>query len=480
MLLGLPIGFLVTGLVADAILSLGDLSGPEPGWFSVLELFGALPALPLLPVAVKNDGRTALAGLLAGAVLCGGAMFLLGGEDAPTVWSAAHDRPGSAQAVGSWHDGDLVVRVQPDRLTAYRVEDGTVAWRWTPPGRDVVCEMSRTVDAHTGLVGQTGEDGTCEQVTAVALDSGRPRWTEQVVPQDDPAFEAQNRPDVIAVGQGLAVLPTRSGWQAVDLVDGRERWSTTTAAPCVPLLAYDETAGPVVTVADCGPSRAPVLRTYAAATGRGGLRLQLPARGVPDELMVLSADPLTVWVREEGVRGTHGVLSYDGKGVLRATIPLQSADFTLNATPSAGISAYPTFAARPARTAIVTGDVLVASAVRSGDRHASDGGHGGNPVRYDGRLVAFSLTDGHEMWRTGTRSWVQALTVQDGHVWVLSSDQLGEIDPGTGEMAHDILLRSAAPDTSADLWVTDSGRTYVVVNEDGTAGLPPVAAARRR
>ncbi|MFE1314116.1 PQQ-binding-like beta-propeller repeat protein [Streptomyces sp. NPDC058755] len=481
MLLAFPFGAFVTGLTVGSVLVFGDLSGRGPGWFAIIGLFGTLFTIPLLILAIGVHRRFTLVGLLAGGVLCAGLMYAVTGEDAPTVWRAAQDEPGSARAVGSWQDGDLVVRVQPDRLTAYRVSDGTVAWRWTPPGRDVVCALSRTTDAHTGLVGHAPENGDCDRVTALRLDSGKPLWTDPIAPWDDTAGQYTSRPDVVAVGHGTAVLPTRSGWRAVGLADGRERWTARADASCAPLLTSTGSAETVVTVAYCGADRAPVLHTYTAGSGRSGLRVRLPARGAPDELMVLASDPLTVWVKEGTIRGTQAVLSYDSRGRLSTTIPLRAEALELRATPSAGTLDSPAFAVRPARTAVVTGDTLITSGVRPGDKHVSSN-HGGTTVSYDGRLVAYSLTDGHQVWRAGTRSWVQALTVHGDQVWVLSGDQLAQVDPDTGHFVHDILLHSLAPETysSPDLWVTGGGRTYAVVAEDGTDDQRPAGVARLR
>ncbi|MER6732627.1 PQQ-binding-like beta-propeller repeat protein [Streptomyces puniciscabiei] len=480
-LLALPFGAFATGLTVGSVLTFGDLSGRGPGWFALIGLFGTPFTLPLLILAMRNDRRFALIGLLAGGVLCAGLMYAVTGEDAPTVWSAAHDEPGSAKAVGSWQDGDLVVRVQPDRLTAYRLSDGTVAWRWTPPGRDVVCAMSRTTDEHTGLVGHAPEDGDCDKATALRLDSGKPLWTDPIAPWDDSAGEYSSRPDVVAVSHGTAVLPTRSGWRAVGLADGRERWSARADASCAPLLTSAGSAGTVVTVAYCGTDRAPVLHTYAAGTGRSGLRVRLPAHGAPDELLVLASDPLTVWVKESTIRGTQAVLSYDRTGRPITTIPLRTGTLELRATPSAGTLDSPAFAVRPARAAVVSGDTLITSGVRPGDKHVSSN-HGGTTVSYDGRLVAYSLTSGDELWRAGTRSWVQDLTVHGDQVWALSGDQLAQIDPDTGHFTRDILLHSVAPETSSspDLWVIGGGRTYAVVEEDGTDKQHPVGVARLR
>lgn len=480
-LLAVPFGACATGLVVGAVTIFADLFGRGPGWFALVGVFATPVTGALLPRALRFHRRSALAGLLVGALLCGAFMYAVTGEDAPTVWRAAHDDPGSAKAVGSWQDGDVVVRVQSDRLTAYRVSDGTLAWRWTPPGRDVVCAMSRTTDAHTGLIGHAEQDSDCGKVTALRLDSGKPLWTAPITPQDDRAGEYTSRPDVVSVGDGTAVLPTRSGWRAVGLTDGREQWSARADRGCAPLLSFTGSARTVVTVADCGIHRAPVLHTYAAGTGRSGPRVPLPARGAPGELVVLASDPLTVWVKESTTRGTQAVLSYDTRGRLNATIPLRTAAFELRATPSEGIVDAPAFAVRPVRAAVVSGETLITSAVRPGDRHVNSG-HGGSTTSYDGRLVAYSLTDGHELWRAGTRSWVQALTVSGGQVWVLSGDQLAQVDPDTGHFTHDILLHSVAPDTytSPELWVTGGGRTYAVVGEDGTGDQRPVGVARLR
>ena len=478
----LPFGGLVTALTVAPALFWGELSGMAPYWFFWAGVVGTPFSVVPMVRAVSVDRRWASAGILAGALLCGGLLYADIGETAPAVWRAAHDAPGSPRAVGSWQDGRLVIRARPDRLTAYRVSDGTVAWRWAPPGRDVVCAMSRTTDAHTGLVGHAPQGSDCDRVTALALDSGQPRWASPIAPQDtEDSFGDTSRTEAVSAGHGLAVLPTASGWRAVGLADGRRRWSVPASRSCTPLQAYAGSVDTVVTVADCGNDRAPVLRTYAAGTGRSRLRVRLPAQGTPAELMVLHSDPLAVWLKESSARGTRAVLSYDRTGTLRSRIPLRNSDVELTATPSEGTDAdLAAFAARPARLAVVTGGTLITSAVRPGDRQVSSTAHGGSATRYSGRLVAYSLADGHELWRAGTQTWVQALTAQGGQVWVLSDDQLAQVDPVTGHFIHDVLLHSVVPKTAADLWISGGGHTYAIVNEDGADALWSVGVARLR
>ncbi|MER5996839.1 PQQ-binding-like beta-propeller repeat protein [Streptomyces viridosporus] len=476
-LLALPFGAFVIGLLASTFMALGDLGGRGPGVFAFAGLFGTAFTYPLMRYAVLCDRRSGLVGVLAGALLCGGLMYAVTGEGARTAWAAPAEGPDVSKAVGSWQSGDLVVRARPDAITAYRVSDGTVSWRWTPPGHDVVCAMSRATFSRTGLVGHALQGRACGRMTALNLETGTALWSEGIAPQA--ARSGPGHPDIMAVTDGVAVLPTKAGWRAVALATGSERWRAEAGDACTPYLVDAGSGSTVVTVSACGEERPALLRTYAADSGRSGLRVELPSRGVPEQLAVLSADPLTVWIREGEVRGTRAVLSYDQTGVLRTTVPLGAEDYELRATPSAGSAYRPVFAARPARTAIVARGVLIVSAVRPGDRHVNDHGSKGTTVHYDGRLAAYSLTSGRRLWTTKTRTWVQALTADGEQVWVLSGHQLARIDPSTGHLVRDIHLSwGFAPKTSADLWITERGRTYVLVNEDGTARHPPVSAAR--
>ncbi|WP_327374713.1 PQQ-like beta-propeller repeat protein [Streptomyces sp. NBC_01216] len=477
--LGTWFGASLAGAVGGWTLEYRSVGGGGPAVLAVLCSVSLLPALAVLGDKAAS-GRWAAGGALLGAVLMIGPLLAVINEGATPLWAARTDRPLGLKAVGSWTTEDLVIRSRPDRVTARALSDGIVAWRWTPPRRDVVCTMSRETTEGVALLGHAPETKPCTSVVALDLATGRVRWTTTLPAGAVPAAGA--RPDLVAAGHGLAVVPAADGWRGLDAADGKERWRTGTAPGCVPLLAHTDPDGrtadaPVVTVADCGPDKAPVLRTLTAGGGRRLSRTELPARGVPRELAVLAARPLAVWVWESETRGTRAVLSYDPLGRKRATVPVSTRDGELRVVPALGDRPAPVFAARPTRTAVVVGEILIMPRVRPGDYKELANGKGGN-VRRRSRLDGLSLATGRVLWTTEEfHGHLQGLTRDGASVWALQDEEMLRIRIATGGMEQSVYLHGPRPSRRpADLWVR--GDVYAVVNEDGTDDYAPVRVLR--
>ncbi|MFF4827191.1 hypothetical protein ACFY20_30080 [Streptomyces sp. NPDC001312] len=179
---GLYGGAMLTSLVIGIAFLVFDFGGD--GVIVMLLVGAGGTALGLLPVtaAVMNAPRAAPAAALAGALLAVGVLHFYGGQGVRPVWSAAHDHPSGVRAVGSWTTEDIVVRARPDKVTGYRITDGIVVWRWSPPGQEVVCAMSEGVRGSIGLVGHATTKAPCAAVTALDLSRagapGRDRYDQ--------------------------------------------------------------------------------------------------------------------------------------------------------------------------------------------------------------------------------------------------------------------------------------------------------------
>ncbi|WP_149180818.1 PQQ-binding-like beta-propeller repeat protein [Streptomyces sp. TRM49041] len=473
---GTPFGAAAGALGLGGTLAFRHIGGALPGALAFLGLAGILVTVPFLVHGLTTSARWTPAGVLAGALPVAVLLYAGGGEGARAMWTAAHDRPAGAGAVGSWQTGDTVIRARPDKVTGHRLSDGAVTWEWAPPGRNTVCTMSRGTSGGIGLVGHAPEGGPCATAVALDLTTGTARWSTRYTAEVSGLLPTRH--DLIAAGDGLAVVPTRTGWRALGLPDGEQRWRTSAGPGCTPLLAHLDTppgpAGrPVVTLADCGDRRAPVLRTHAPGSGRVLTRTALPAVGPPEHAAVLSARPLTVWLQEHESRGTHAVLSYDDRGRPLARIPAVAPGHEIRVVPSVGELPYRAFPARPARAGVVVGDTLVALGVRPGDDSVNGTGKGASR-HTDGRLVAYSLRDGRHLWTAGLDDHLHALaTDADGAVWALSSNRLLQVEPATGLFLHELDVHDLEPDRPVDLWVGGGGR-YTVVFDDGTGDDAPV------
>ncbi|MEV7596305.1 PQQ-binding-like beta-propeller repeat protein [Kitasatospora sp. NPDC089797] len=469
-------GLVVFGGVLGALfasLGLAVLFGPANGFGGdSLAFMGAISIVGLLPcgagfVWALIHPRRGLPAVAFGTVLGLGVFVCFAGDGVNDDWKAESDHPSTVRAVGSWTSGNLVVRVRPDQVVAYRSDSGSVAWQWTPPGQDSVCTMSRGIGSGgVGLVGHAPRGKPCAAVTSLDLADGRAGWTAAV---NAPARDGDSADsDLVAVAGTLAVLQGTDGWRAVRLTDGREQWRSAPDTGCVPL----EVAGgeqDVVTAAQCGDGAA-VLRSLTPGNGQGRTRIDLPTEGGLKNFMVVSVDPLAVWVDAQADHGTHAVLSYDAAGRQRAAIPVTGDEYDLDVM-LGGVHAFDEFSARPLFGGVVVGDLFIVPGERPGDVSISGGKR---PRRTaTGRLVAYSLADGAKRWTAGLDDQVTGVLVDGGSVWAMTRDKLTRVDAATGRRSRELDVNDTASLYPVDLAV--AGREqFTVVAEDGTRDEPPV------
>ncbi|MFB7324107.1 MULTISPECIES: PQQ-binding-like beta-propeller repeat protein [unclassified Streptomyces] len=463
---GLYGGAMLTSLVIGIASLVFDFGGD--GVIVMLFVGAAGTAVGCLPVAaaVMNAPRAAPAAAPVGALLAVGVLHFYGGQGVGPVWSAAHDHPSGVRAVGSWTTEDIVVRARPDEVSGYRIADGTVVWRWSPPGQEVVCAMSEGVRGSIGLIGHATTKTPCAAVTALDLSSGRSTWQGTVRPAvgrwGDEAQEG-----IVAIAGGTAVVRETDGWRGMRLADGSALWSVKAEPDCAPKqLAGGPDA--VVTVELCS-GRSLVVRSLTPGNGRQLSRTALPIAGDNPTVAVLSTAPVTVAVDDNTLRGTHTVLALDRQGRIRSRVPLSGPEYDLTVTLSTPLYG---FTARPVRGALVVGDVLVAPAVKPGDRHAYGNGRWGPSVDYDGRLVAFSLTDSTRKWTAELDGQVQGIALDSTGLWALTDQELTRIDPRTGHRTSNLTIHNTRQLDPVQLWALDG--LFACVTADGTDDDPPV------
>ncbi|WP_316520156.1 PQQ-binding-like beta-propeller repeat protein [Kitasatospora brasiliensis] len=464
-----------------ASMGLAVLFGPAHGFGGdSLAYMGIISILGLMPsgagfVWALIHPRAGLPSAALGALL-GLAIFVgFAGDGLNDSWKAPLDRPSTIRAVGSWTSGDLVVRVRPDLVVAYRSSTGAVSWRWTPPGEDSVCAMSRGTGpggparvGAVGLIGHSPHDKPCSAVTALDLGDGTESWTATV---DAPARDGDEAtPDVVAVAGRQALLQERTGWHAVRLADGGDVWRSAADPGCAPLQVAGGD-GQAVTVAQCGDAM-PVLRSLAPADGREQERIVLPAAGGLRNLAVVSVDPLAVWVDAQAERGTHAVLSYDRAGRQRAVIPVAGDEYDLDVM-LGGLHAFDEFSARPLFGGVVVGDLFIVPGERPGDVGISGGKHPSRTAT--GRLLAYSLADGGKRWTAGLDDQVTGLVADGGSVWAMTRGRVTRVEAATGRQSAVLDVNDTASLYPVDLSVAGSER-FTVVAEDGTRDEPPVRA----
>ncbi|MFE7214321.1 PQQ-binding-like beta-propeller repeat protein [Streptomyces sp. NPDC057611] len=463
---GLYGGAMLTSLVIGIASLVFDFGGD--GVIVMLLVGAGGTALGLLPVtvAVVNAPRAAPAAALAGVLLAVGVLHFYGGQGVRPVWSAAHDHPSGVRAVGSWTTEDIVVRARPDEVTGYRITDGIVVWRWSPPGQEVVCAMSEGVWGSIGLVGHATTKAPCAAVTALDLSSGRSTWQGSVRPAVG-RWGDESEEGIVAIAGGTAVVREVDGWRGMRLADGSAVWSVKAEAGCAPQrLAGGPDA--VVAVELCS-GRSLVVRSLTPGDGRELTRTAVPIAGDNPTVAVLSTAPVTVAVDDNTLRGTHAVLALDWQGLIRSRVPLSGPEYDLVLTLSTPLA---DFTARPVRGALVVGDLLIAPAVKPGDEHSYGNGRWGPSVGYDGRLVAYSLTDGTRKWTAELDEKVRGVALDGTVLWTLTDQELTRIDPRTGHRTSNLSIHNARQLDPVQLWAQDG--LFACVTADGTDDDPPV------
>ncbi|MCC2277329.1 MULTISPECIES: outer membrane protein assembly factor BamB family protein [Streptomyces] len=384
-----------------------------------------------------------LAGLLPGWLLYDG---LTGGR-LDLQWSAARDRPDTAEALGNWSVGSTLVQARGNGLTAYAARDGAQRWQRPAPAGESVCAMSDRTSGGTGLVAFGGYLKPCDTVALVNLSTGQPVWQQKT--DGDPAVikAADAR---IALADGTAVVAENGAVRGLAAGDGAERWKRTEAEGCR-VAAVGASAARALVVDRCGTD-AFRLSSLDARTGEESWNSALPSG---KEVHVLSAEPAVVVVDGKA-------LPFDGRGHGRAAIPL--------ALPRDYIG----FAARPVTRAVITGDVLVTAVTPDW-----------NPAPRS--VGAYALSDGHQVWTQHFDDEVSALALRpDGRLAVLTRDGGGDgtirpLDVRTGQSAGGIEPLTGEDSLigpwSVELFPDPHG--YVIANRSLTGDYPPALGARR-
>ncbi|MDT0491981.1 PQQ-binding-like beta-propeller repeat protein [Streptomyces sp. NPDC012600] len=463
------------GLIVGAVVLLA-MDGPSFAVLFTLVLAVLIGVLTVLPGASRLSRRrwAGACGALAGLVLATSMFVGYRSNWAEEVWAVPDDRPGAADAVGTWATSDLVVRAQQDLVSAYRISDGAAVWTWEPPDRDTVCAMSTATHGGLGLIGHAPEGRPCRRTAALDLKEGTTRWEHRDKAPGLSADDLFSRS--VALAGDVAVVQDGSGWRGLSAADGRERWYAEAGEGCRPAVV-DAALRTVLAVVHC-PSRpesgrAEALR-LAPATGAVSTRTALPVQDPFTRYAMVAADPLTLWVEEPVVRGTRAVLVIDDRGAVRTTIPTRASDHTL-LVGSYGTHRAVTFGARPLPAAVVVEGLLIAPAVEPGDRSVVSN-RNGHLIDYDGRLVAISLEDGERRWTSELDDETRGIATGDGSVWVLGREKLFRIDPMNGRHLRALTLTDLTYKEPAELTV--HGDRYLVVAENSTGGVPPIRALR--
>lgn len=407
----------------------------------VAEKRGALPRRRRWWAVIAVVG--VLAGIWPGALVYDG----LRGQFLEVRWSAPLDRPSGVTGVGSWVDGNLVVRARADRLTGYTTT-GT-AWTTEVPGREALCAMSRDVEDGVGLVAWAADDRPCATVVAVDLRTGQSLWrlTRTATDRDGAAVAG----DELAVASGLAVFTEPTGLRAVGLRENDERWRLDVEQGCVP-AGVAASADQVAMLVSCENAGLRVV-VVDPATGRERRRVEVPVEPPMASVTLLAAHPVVVRAVEEGSQAEDVVISFGDDGQVRARIPRSGPDYDMPPVDQT----Y--WQARPVRQLAVLDDLLIAPVSAPGEDERT-------------AVAAFSLKTGAQRWRTVIDGNVVAVESTTGGLVVATNRlYLNELSPTDGAVSATLPVRGEWWVYGVDLRKVSAG--YAVIASDGTEE-PPV------
>ncbi|MEV0281532.1 PQQ-binding-like beta-propeller repeat protein [Streptomyces sp. NPDC050610] len=142
------------------------------------------------------------------------------------AWTAqARTKPskGANTALGTWFTDSLVVKAEPDMLTAYDIKSGEKKWSFILSG--TLCAASREADGNRVVIA-TLFGQVCTDVTAVDLRTGERSWEQSIATEEKagPALTPakwRKAPLAIAVHGGYAYLSWATGEESRSLVDGK-------------------------------------------------------------------------------------------------------------------------------------------------------------------------------------------------------------------------------------------------------------------
>ncbi|MFI5528442.1 PQQ-binding-like beta-propeller repeat protein [Kitasatospora sp. NPDC051853] len=350
-----------------------------------------------------------------------------------------------AKAVAVWQQGETVVRVQEDGLSAYRAADGSKLWTLATPTRETVCAAAADPAGTVAVVALSRSLGECESVRAVDLGTGKWAWGEKAVKITDPV-DRERRSRQLAVTGGTVLVAEEEQLRALRAADGTDLWNSPATKGC-DNQAVAAAAGKVALAEYCStgyPQGTAALRMLGAADGKQAWRTDLGTETALTSVDVLSVQPPVLRVQERDLAGVRGVLSFTEQGVVRTLVKEATGSQLLALEPnSQSISA-------PVVRAVVTGDQLVA-AVKTGI--------GGEVV------VGFSLADGSRRWTVDAGSGAYGLAAgPDGVVLALTDygydNQLLRIDPSTGATRSRQILPTGH--SSATAWLGQSATRYLI------------------
>ncbi|MFJ8041392.1 PQQ-binding-like beta-propeller repeat protein [Kitasatospora sp. NPDC096147] len=358
------------------------------------------------------------------------------------AWSASET--GAGRAVAIWQQGETVIRVREDGLTAYRATDGGRLWTLATAPRETVCAAGTDPAGTVAAIGLSRSLGDCKAVRAVDLTAGKWAWGDKVVELADPV-DRDRQGRQLAVAGGTVLVAEEERLRALKAADGTELWSSPAGKGCdnQAVAAAGTTVALVEYCAGGYPAGRAALRSLGTADGKQAWSTDLGVETSLSALDFLSVRPPVLRVEERDSTGVRGVVSFTEQGALRAVVKTDGKEHQLLLDPDNRV------AGAPGLRAVVTGDQLIAP-VKLGSVSQA--------------VAGFSLADGSRSWLVDAGSGAYGVGAGPDGVLALTDygydDQLLLIDPRTGATRSRQILTTGH--SSATAWLGRSATRTLV------------------
>ncbi|MGW7824272.1 outer membrane protein assembly factor BamB family protein [Streptomyces puniciscabiei] len=232
-------------------------------------------------------------------------------------------------APATWATPRIVARALADRMEGYRIEPQPDwdAKAWTLQLGGHVCAVSRdvTADDRTAVVVEPGrtdspQNGACDEVVMVDLDTGKKLWQEKTPAAGDASILGTN----ISLTRGVVAVAWDGGSVAYEMHSGKRLWNTRATSRCHD-SAY---AGgrTLLALVKCGDPGDPTYRVEKLEPRTGKTVWRYSVSNGMRSIYLPSADPPVIAVEAGDYRVTDLITLDPKSGERLATISMNDYD----------------------------------------------------------------------------------------------------------------------------------------------------------